>query len=132
MRSRIVCSALCAAMAAVAPALAEPTATERAMADSLFNEAKKLLARGKPPEACAKLAESYKLDPAGGTLLNLGMCHEIEGKTATAWTEFELALALARKSRRADREKAAREHMTALEPRMSRITVTVPLASVVP
>ena len=63
--------------------------------------------------------------------MNLAMCHEIEGKTATAWTEFNEALASARKAARADREKAAREHLTALEPRLSHLTVTVPAGSAV-
>jgi hypothetical protein len=103
----------------------QPTATERAMAEGLFRDAKKLLQRGKTPEACEKLRASYKIDPAGGTLINLAMCHEIEGKTASAWTEFSEALAAAKKAARPDREKAAREHLTALEPRMSHVTVTV-------
>jgi hypothetical protein len=115
-----------------APARPEPTATERAMAESLFREAKKLLARGKTPEACEKLTASYRIDPAGGTLMNLAMCHEIEGKTATAWTEFSEALAAAKKAARNDREKAAREHLTALEPRMSHVTVTLPVESPAP
>jgi hypothetical protein len=124
--------ALLAALVAPAPARAEPTATERAMADSLFRDAKKLLARGKTPEACEKLDASYRLDPAGGTLINLAMCHEIEGKTGTAWSEFNVALAAARKAARADREKAAREHMHALEPRLSHLTLSVPQGSEAP
>lgn len=136
MRSRIGCSALVVALAGgvlgAAPARAEPTATERAMADGLFRDAKKLLARGKTPEACEKLSASYRLEPAGGTLLNLANCHEIEGKTALAWTEFSAALAAARKGGRADREKEARKHLDALEPRLSRVTLTVPEASAVP
>jgi len=138
MRSRIACSALLAACAAgaslsaSAPARAEPTATERAMAEGLFRDAKKLLTRGKTPEACEKLQASYRIDPAGGTLLNLAMCHEIEGKTASAWTEFSVALAAARKGARGDREKAARQHMEALEPRLSRVTITVPAGSAAP
>ncbi len=99
------------------------------MADGLFRDAKKLLARGKTPEACEKLKASYRIDPAGGTLINLAQCHEIEGKTASAWTEFSEALAAARKGARGDREKAARQHLDALEPRLSRVTVTVPAAS---
>jgi hypothetical protein len=109
-----------------ATAHAEPTATERSVAESLFRDAKDLLRRGKTPEACEKLRASYKIDPAGGTLINLAMCHEIEGKTASAWTEFSEALAAAKKAARADREKAAREHLTALEPRLSHVTVLAP------
>jgi hypothetical protein len=129
MRSRIVSSALAAlALLAAAPARGDGTATEKAEAESLFQEAKKLLARGKTPEACAKLQASLRLDPAGGTLMNLAMCHEIEGKTATAWTEFNEALAAARKAARRDREKAATEHMKALEPRLSHLTIAAPEA----
>jgi hypothetical protein len=129
MRSRIVSSALAAlALLAAAPARGDGTTTEKAQAESLFQEAKKLLARGKTPEACEKLQASLRLDPAGGTLMNLAMCHEIEGKTATAWTEFNEALAAARKAARKDREKAATDHLKALEPRLSRLTIAAPEA----
>lgn len=129
MRSRIACSALAPALALVAYAgtcFADPSAAERAVAETLFKDAKKLMARGKVPEACEKFASSYKIDAAGGTLLNLAMCHEVEGKTATAWTEFAEALSLAKKSGRLDRQKAAIEHIAALEPRLSRLTIAPP------
>jgi hypothetical protein len=132
MRSRIACNAALAAMAvlaAAAPARAEPTAEERTQAEALFRDAKKLMQRGKIPEACEKLAASYKIDPVGGTLLNLAMCHEVEGKTATAWTEFNEALSLAKKQGRKDRQKAASEHIAALEARLSRVTITIPPSS---
>jgi hypothetical protein len=135
MRSRIACSAALAALAALgaAPAVrAEPTAAERAVAETLFRDAKKLMARGKVPEACAKFAASYAIDAAGGTLLNLAMCHEVEGKTATAWAEFNEALSLARKQGRADRLKAASEHIAALEARLSRVRLTAPAGGAPP
>jgi hypothetical protein len=124
--------ALLAALLAGAPARAEPTPADRAEADGLFKEAKKLLARGKTPEACARLEASYALDPVGGTLMNLAHCHEILGRTATAWTEFEAARAMARTAGRADREKAAADHLVTLEPRVAHLTVTVPAAAAAP
>jgi hypothetical protein len=124
MRSTIACSLLGALIAAAAPAWAEPTPAERAMAEGLFREGKKLLARGKVQEACEKLASSYHIDPAAGTLLNLGACHELEGKTATAWGEFNDALAMANKQGRAERQRAAREHIAKLEPRLARVALT--------
>jgi hypothetical protein len=129
MRSTIACSLTAAAIALLTfggatPARAEPTPAERAMAEGLFKEGKRLLARGKVAEACEKLASSYHIDPAGGTLLNLGACHELQGKTATAWAEFNDALALANKGGRAERQKAAREHIASLEPKLARVTVT--------
>jgi len=102
---------------------AQPSASDKALAETLFQDAKRLFADGKKDEACDKLAESHRLDPRTGTLLNLATCHEEQGKTATAWIEFtDLAGQAARAGQR-DREKLAREHATALDKRLSRVTV---------
>ena len=110
-------------------AAAEPSATERAMARELFEEGRKLMVGKDYPKACAKLAESQRLDPAPGTLLNLAVCHEAEGKTATAWAEFNDALSLAKRDARKDRIDLATQHLADLEPRLSRLTIEVPAAS---
>ncbi len=131
MRSTIVSSALLATFALGAAstvsltASAQPSAGERAMAETLFREGKRLLAEGKISEACEKLAASYKIDEAGGTLLNLADCHEREGRLTTAWTEFQEALAKARTAGREDRQQAASERIGKLEPRLSTIKVNV-------
>jgi len=98
-----------------------------AMAEALFKEGKKLLAEGKIAEACRKLEGSYRIDPAPGTLLNLALCHEQEGKTATAWGELNESRELAKKAKRADREKIAKEHISAIESRLARFVVAVPV-----
>ena len=54
-------------------------------------------------EACPLLEESYQLDPAGGTLLNLALCHEATNRTKTAYDEYRLVLEKARADKRADR-----------------------------
>lgn len=97
-----------------------------AMAEALFKEGKRLLAERQVPEACRKFESSYRIDPAPGTLLNLAMCHEQEGKLATAWGEFNESLQIAKKTNRTDRAKIAREHISAIEPLLSRFVVVVP------
>jgi hypothetical protein len=88
-------------------------------ADALFKQAQKLRDAGQMSQACADFAESLRLDPALGTLLNLADCHAAEGKTATALAEFEQAehQAQARKDR--ERESFARDQVSALSPRLS-------------
>jgi hypothetical protein len=104
---------------------ASPARAQSAAAQALFDEGARLLTAKDYANACPKLEESKRLEPAPGTILALALCHEGLGKTATAWAEFTEALPLARRDRRADREKAATEHIRALEPRLVRIRVTV-------
>jgi tetratricopeptide (TPR) repeat protein len=113
-------------LAASGRAAAEPSADDKALATALFREARTLMTEGHTPEACAKFEESHRLDPSGGTILNLALCHEKEGKLARAWSEFSEAIAFARRDYRADREAEAQDHATKLEPRLSRLTVVVP------
>jgi hypothetical protein len=103
-----------------------------ALAEQLYELGRKLMAAGQISEACARFAESQRIDPATGTLLNLATCHEAEGKFATAWTEFKNAEVAARRDGRADRQQYARDHLDAIEPRLSYLTVTVPPASRAP
>jgi Tfp pilus assembly protein PilF len=105
---------------------------DRALAQSLFDEGRKLMQAGQLAEACAKLEKSEALDPSGGTLLNLALCHEQQGKTASAWTEYHDALALARADKRDEREEFAQKHIAALEPLLSRLVLKVALEALPP
>lgn len=120
------------ALAAVAAPAGEAAAAAPALAQVLFEEGRELIARGRTEEACAKFAESNRLDPATGTLLNLAVCNESRGKTATAWEQFRAAEAASQYDRRDDRVRFAREHIAKLEPRLSRVSLRVPEAQQVP
>ncbi|HEX4339680.1 MAG TPA: hypothetical protein VH062_27420 [Polyangiaceae bacterium] len=110
----------------VTPAHADPSSADRTLAAALFREAKTLMDRSDYTGACAKLEESQRLDPGGGTLLNLALCHEKQGKPATAWGEFIEARGIARRDNRQTRIELADEHITKLEPTLSKIVVVVP------
>jgi hypothetical protein len=58
-------------------------------------------------------------------LLNLAVCHEREGRTASAWAEFREAGAMAERDQRADRVELAAEHARALEGKLSRLSIVV-------
>jgi hypothetical protein len=106
-------------------ARAEPTAEDRAAAETLFRDAKDLIEKGSLEPACPKLAESQRLDPQIGTLLYLATCHEQIGKTATAWVEFTDALSQAQAAKKADREQQAQDGVARVEPNLSRATLHV-------
>jgi hypothetical protein len=92
-------------------------------AAALFKEAKDLAQAQKLGPACDKFAESQRLDTHLGTLIYLATCHELQGKTASAWAEFTRAADLASHSNEASREQLARSHAAALEAKLSKIVV---------
>lgn len=62
-----------------------------------------LLQEEKAREACPKFAESQKLDPGTGTLLNLANCYEVAGQLASAWASYVEAENSAKRDHRPDR-----------------------------
>jgi len=100
-------------------------AGEEAAAEALFEQGVTLFDEGKLAEACPKLAESYRLDPATGTLLALALCHEREGKLASAWAELTEVEGRAQREGQADRRQLAHQKAEALRPRLSTLSVEV-------
>jgi hypothetical protein len=90
-------------------------------AEALFHAGRALVDQGKYAEACPKFAESEKLDPAAGTLINLADCNEHVGKLAVAWEEWQEALDMLGPSD--DRIPETRRRFTLLDARVPRLVV---------
>jgi hypothetical protein len=105
---------------------------DRVAAESLFQDAKRLMTAGKYAEACPKFETSQRLDPGVGTMLNLADCYEKSGRVATAWAMFLEAASGARAAGNAAREKAARDRADALGSRLAKVTIVVSPSREVP
>jgi hypothetical protein len=126
MRNAAVCIvAVLAGLLASGVASAEPSPSEKAMAQTLFGEGRSLMTQGKMAEACLKLAESDRLDPELGTHLNLGLCHEALGLTATAWVELSEVADRAAVAHDAERASFARQRAQDLDKKLSRVRLRV-------
>lgn len=106
------------------PALAQ-TAEDKAAAEALFDEGRKLFLAKRFAQACPKLEASQKLDPGIGNLLYLADCYEGLGRTASAWAAFREAAGLAQLAGQSDREKLAKTRASALEPKLHKLTIAV-------
>jgi hypothetical protein len=116
---------LAAAWTSGSPAHAQGPDDGRSKANALFEDAKKLMDQDAFADACPKLAESEKLDPQVGTMLNLALCYESLGKTASACSTWRDAAAGAAQKVQSDRERWALEHVQRVCPRVPVVTVDV-------
>jgi hypothetical protein len=117
-----------AALVAVSATLLLPVAAraqhDPAAAESLFRGAKAAEDHGDYKSACPQFAESQRLDPAAGTLLNLADCEEHLGAVASAWGHFIEARDSMPKND--DRIGFAQQRAAALEKRVPHLTVRLP------
>jgi hypothetical protein len=92
-----------------------------AASEALFRAGRDAMQQGDSRTACAKFRESYRLEHAPGTLLNLAVCEETLGELGNAWQHYqEVVHALPADD---DRVEIARRHLQPLEPRLPRLTV---------
>jgi hypothetical protein len=120
-----------AGLAGVRPAMGlEPGVVTRA--EALFREGKALLEQREYERACPLLSASFALDPGTGVLLALAVCHEAEGKLASASADYDEVAARAAREGRADRERVARERGPALRTQASTLTIVAPADAPLP
>jgi hypothetical protein len=120
----IACTRVAAAQPTPSAAPSSPTPPNPA-ADALFREGRTLMEAHRYAEACEKLSESQRLEPAAGTLLNLADCQEKSGRLAAAWTTYTEAAKAAIARSRPDWLAIASKRVAALEPKIAMLTISV-------
>jgi hypothetical protein len=120
-RSLVLLAGLVAALGAASNAKAEDEVAAR----SLFEAGLKLMDDGKVDEACPKFAESIRQHASVGALLNLGRCHELQGKTASAWDDYKKAGKLACDANDSERAGIADKHADELGTKIPKLVVNV-------
>lgn len=112
--------ALCGALALPSTALAAKPA-DAAAAQAQFERGRRAAAEGDWPLACASFAESQRLDPGAGTLMNWATCEARQGKLASAWQHFHEAAALLQPGD--DRTSFVQQQIHELSRRLPRLTL---------
>jgi hypothetical protein len=100
-------------------------ASNKAAAEALFDEGKRLFIERRFAEACPRFESSERIDPGIGTSLYLADCYEHMGRLASAWATFREASSMAKAVGQADRETVAHGRATRLEPRLFHLTIKV-------
>jgi hypothetical protein len=118
----------------MAATLAAPLshADDRTTAQQLFQQGKALMAEGKVAQACPKFEGASQLSPTAGVRLNLAECWAKLGRTASAWSKYDEALALAERAGDKDAAELARRGRAEIEPKLSYLSVTVSKQALVP
>ncbi len=99
-------------------------------AEDLFRQGRRAMDAKNFVEACQAFEGSQRIEPMVTTLINLAYCREVNGQLATAWGLF---LEVGRQVRDDPKQVALRDvaakRATAVEGRLSRLTINVPQAS---
>lgn len=119
MRQPVCAAILALGWLSAGGARAEPQ--DPAAAEALFQQAREAQGRGDLKTACPKFAESQRLDPAAGTLLNLADCEEQLGKLASSWQHWQEVVAMLPAGD--DRRALASQRLAKIEKRVPRLTL---------
>jgi len=129
MRRRLRMIVVSLGLALCVPRAARADEASAVAAESLFREGRALADKGRFEEACGLFSRSQQLDPAVGTLLNLGECYEQVDKLATAWLAYRQATALAVTRNDERRASIARSAAARIEPRLALLSIASPKAT---
>ena len=105
--------------------LSSTAAAQQAPADTLFDAGVAAMERADWKEAAKQLERSAELEPAPGTLLNLGKCYEELGRPASAWSAYRRAAALSAARGQRDREAFANDKVAKLAPSVRYLVLVV-------
>jgi hypothetical protein len=97
----------------------EPSVT----AEALFRAGRQASARGDHATACAKYRESYRIENALGTLLNIAVCEQALGELASAWQHYQHVLSALPSDD--TRVALTRARLEEVERRLPRLTVVI-------
>lgn len=101
-----------------------PSARDASSAEALFESGRDALNAGDLELACGRFAESLRLDPAPGTLLNLAVCEQRRQRWSAAWQHYRHLLEWLDVSD--PRNAAAREQLQRVEAQLAWVTLVVP------
>ena len=122
-RCRLLAPALAAILTFAPSADADEPATPPP-SDALA-ESRAKLGAGRVDEACAILEAALVKERVSNVLLAAGQCHELQGKTATAYAELLAASAAAEKEGATETQDRARMLASKLVPRLSKLRIDV-------
>ncbi len=93
--------------------------------EPLLTRAQKTLAAGRIEEACGMLEKGLALERRFDLLVAAGQCHELMGKTATAFGEYTEASLLAEKEGDTTKQDRARELASKIAARVPKLRIDV-------
>lgn len=119
--SRVTAAAICSLF--MMPGLAQAEPRDPAAAEALFRRGRDAMETQHYEGALRWFAESQRLDPAAGTLMNLATCEEKLGRVASAWQHWKEAVDTLPPDD--DRLPLARSRVAALEGKLPRLGVVL-------